>query len=253
MTERTRRKSDAGIGQKARGELDGDDRSRADPRGRDQGIGASLLFTYSSASIMARVKTLRFEAQSQLLTKVAQLADQCGWYSGALQAAGYRSFLAGQEFDRSFCEAGELEEHKRCQIEIMKKLIETPDGILLRRSDRESKIEADPCLRRLRRMELEDRINVEKRRSEMYAKLMGYRAEELSRHTDHNFELARENYASYFGSILANVFRSVEFQPDAFRSAPEFPVISKPLNPDWDICWSRVEQNASLAATGTVG
>ena len=87
---------------------------------------------------MGEVKTLRFDTQVRALTELARLVDRSEAYSKALQAAGYKSFLAPDAFDRSFCEQGEFEEHRRCQIEAIKKGIETPDGVLLRRSDRES-------------------------------------------------------------------------------------------------------------------
>lgn len=191
---------------------------------------------------MSKVKTLTFTQQVQILRVLAQLADHADAYRSALIAAGYKSFLAWEEFERSFCDPDESDLHKRCLIERMKSHIETPDGVSPRYNEQ---LQHDPCFTRRAQMEIENRFLLEERRTEMHSSFIRYRTEELAYMSTSKNDSDVENYASQFGSILIDAFRPLGFDRDTFRSTTDFPVVSKSINPDWDICWSP-ESNRTL-------
>jgi len=200
---------------------------------------------------MRRVSKILHDHHARILGQVADLAENMSAYSKSLEDFGYRSFLAWGEFEAAFCEGNELRLHKRCLIDRTKRRVRTPDGLLRLRGESALPVESDPCIKRLSEMKRDNFVSVNERREKMHERFIAYRAEEVKnlatgRHNSRTTcETEYNSYEELYKSVLVDVFRPHGFLPDEFRSEAKFPVVSKHLTDDWDLCWSP-ESNRTL-------
>jgi hypothetical protein len=195
-------------------------------------------------------RSLAFSEQEKLLSACAELAENMHVYSACLQDYGYKSFLAWEEFEITFCEDAEIEEHMRCVVARAKRRIGSPDGLTSRGGAQKSQNGHCPCSDRLSRMERESRDYVEASRGLLLEKFLKYREYEarsvkFERYPEALMYDAFLEYRDLFELHLVDAFRSVGFRLDERRSSSGFLVISKPLADGWEICWSP-ESNRTL-------
>jgi hypothetical protein len=72
----------------------------------------------------------------------------------------------------------------------------------------------------------------------LYKAFTQYRTEELNIRSVPTTNRGHTDFGELFAEVIAKAFLLAGFRPDARRSKALFPVVSKPLNAEWDICWS---------------
>jgi hypothetical protein len=215
---------------------------------------------------------LSYGRQVDILSRLANLADRAEELSVQLQKAGFDSFVAYQSFLASFCEQTEKSGHQRYLIEVAKTEIGTPDrvsGFLAGRElgfrspllaamraerDRTNgvtfealtgpdiwKREIDPCARRMKRLEFSADPVVAERRRQMNLDRSRRREAEIAQHASErgqSFTFDSTGCSRFVAEVMESDLTPFEFAYDRRRSRRFFPVLSKPLTPSWDLCWS---------------
>jgi len=204
---------------------------------------------------------LSFQRQEQILSALAPLVDNAEAYACDLKKVGFKSFIAWAEHDLSFCECHEIEEHRTNLSQFAKRRISAPNGLLRKKDEPVNWQDADPCIKRYKHLVAEHPEIVQVRLSRLHSRFLQLREVEMLRVPQPSIEIiegeiASLGYASYFSSVLIEYFHALGFSEDRFRSRMGFPVISKPLTKNWDICWSpesnRTLQQAPMKRSGDV-
>lgn len=216
---------------------------------------------------------LPLDRQLKILSSVAQLAENGMSYSEDLATHGFSAFTPWQKFEASFCAPDECDIHRRYVVEVAKMFIGTPSGnpgylawsnpegyrsafIEQLRAQRdatngigfrdipESTLwcrEIDPCARRKMRLLFTDRQNFEQRRDGMLRQHMKYKKSEAKLHTTglgQNFGNGALDWARFQAAAFSTYLRPLGFEHDKMRSGTFFPVFSKKITPEWDLCFS---------------
>jgi hypothetical protein len=208
-----------------------------------------------------------FFEQVRILSGLIKLAEHQQAYAEALERKGFTSFQVWNTFVCSYCLDKELETHRVYLIEEAKTWIGSPDGFPLHIVGKErgykSPIlvamraardavngrpydeitgpdiwmrEIDPCLRRLKQLEFAQDPTALTRREQMYEEFREVRCEEVKPFRGNTAPAS--NYSPLAKELFCVRLAPYGFKFDAYRSRQFSPVVSKPLNDAWDLCWS---------------
>ena len=186
--------------------------------------------------------------QRSVLLELFNSVDNAEIYSEKLQRHGLSSFLAWSIFEEQCCanqvEVAQLLDFRASRA---REFFTCPDGLLGK-----ERIRALDDLR-----PWGDRFEQADSKELQLKKLLLERSAALATQRDLEFKLwlntnpmfvkMSATYAEYFSGVLLDVFDSEGFDYDGWRSSGGFPVVSKPLNSQWDICWS-AESRRTLCA-----
>jgi hypothetical protein len=219
---------------------------------------------------------LSFDKANALCRNFLPIGDKIWEHMGRLQEAGYAAWQPYHRFIESFAETPEeLATHRRCVCENAKERLAQPTPIriydedlkhvyfspflqqLRAERDRVNGVpveqlqtrypgesawrhHVDPCQRQLVRNEMADRKNVEARRKAMFEEQRRVIEREAERHASgvsphHSFD-EKGRYA-FFTAIMQRDAAPLGFHHDKSRSRWNYPVFSKEMNADWDLCW----------------
>jgi hypothetical protein len=234
-----------------------------------------------SQRALVALSTDRALAICQALLPIAETILENG---RQLKEVGFHAFEPVEAFIESFAETVEdVELHRRIQIELAKRLLGTPwpplpasrglnfkSGLLAdleaqrdfanglpvpeleRRYSREEaywRMHVDPCLRNMARFEVTNRPLYRERWNEVVSAMKRLFHRESAR-----FSSALSQSASFdpdgryalFKGVMHRDASASGFQFDTGRSRSRFPVFSKPVSEEWDLCWAIEEPNFFL-------
>jgi hypothetical protein len=198
-------------------------------------------------------------------------------YVDRLQRAGFSAFVPHHDFIQSFCSSEEESDiHKRCLIESAKNLLGRPwpwslsvgpaEKQLLYQSpfiqrlsqerDTENgfpvselpnrcpeqiwRIEIDPCQRRKAFNKINDRLAFDAR----WAAVQKEQRRRLESEAEHhatglasNYKFHMQQRYAFFTAVMKKDAAALGFEFDHLKSRSYFPVFSKPISEEWDICW----------------
>lgn len=223
---------------------------------------------------------MSFRQMDAICRRLSLLADQMDFFTESMTASGFQAFRPRQEYLASFCNSGdERALRKRCIAERAKQRLAAPLDMNAFGSEASSpwrspflqalreeqtkglsidsttndrglgemlRQEIDPCQRNLLRMQWQDRETWDAIFTSMHDAELQALADEATAHATglgrmpHTFD-AQGRYA-FFSAVMARDASPLGFQHDKRRSKPEYPVFTKPLTPDWDLCWSIEER-----------
>jgi hypothetical protein len=211
--------------------------------------------------------------QLEILSQIAQLAENGPAYQDDLIGQGFSAFLPCQTKSASFCENEEATIHARYDIEVAKIYIGTPSGIpghirrqspTAYRSDFIEKLrlqrdetngmsyqdiavsqhwrrELDPCMRRERQLfpyPARDRPTWLIDMLEARRRLRESEAEVHSSHLGDHFDDTPAGWEQFWLELLLVYVGPMGFTLDPKRSSPFLPVYSKQITPYWGLCFS---------------
>lgn len=219
---------------------------------------------------------LSFDEANRLCRQFLPIGDKIYEYMERLEDARFGAFRPYHKFVESFAETPEeLATHRLCVAEHARERLAQPTPIRIYDSDfkqlyfspflqqlREERDrvngipvqqlatrypgdsawrrEIDPCQRRLIRAEMTDREAINSRRTTMFEEQRQVLEREVKSHAtglsrQHPFD--REGRYAFFTTIMQRDAAALDFRYDKSRSRWDYPVFSKAMTADWDLCW----------------
>jgi hypothetical protein len=221
--------------------------------------------------------TLTFFQANELCKKLLPIGDAIWMYAEQLRTAGYSAFDAYSEFLESFGDRDEIELHRLCAVELAKLRLGQPwpmkfspddrkplySSSLLKqlqekrdaqngctRSEIDKKYpgiealwrrEIDPCHRNKTRFEISERSQYQLRWNACMERQRLMIEMETQAHSpvrDDQFEFEMEHRFAKSNEVMGRDSATLGFSYDRKKSREEFPVFSKQLTENWDLCWT---------------
>jgi hypothetical protein len=225
---------------------------------------------------------LTFDQANTICRNFLPIGEALFDYMDALRGAGFSAFAPLQEFTQSYCGfQSEIETHKRYLIESAKYLLGHPfpfpisdveeqqlyrsplleelsrerdegNGVPLsqltdRYPDEIWRLEVDPCQRRSARASVEDSLAYQARwRSAQEEQRRMFRTD-IARHASSVEEVGlsdKQRRYAFFSNIMNQNALPLGFELDSKRSRTTYPVFSKQVGANWDLCWTIEEPKA---------
>jgi hypothetical protein len=222
---------------------------------------------------------ISFDQANMLCHEFLPIGEALFDYMDALQRAGFSAFMPHNELVQSFCGAEEeCDIHRQCLIESAKCLLGRPFPFsvsqaeeqllyrspLIQRLSRERdfengvpvsllpsrypgqvfRIEVDPCRRRMAYSRINDKQAFDAR----WDAAQKDQSRRLESETAHHATDLGGDYAFYieqryafYTAVMKRDAAALGFEFDRLKSRSCFPVFSKPINEEWDICWALEE------------
>lgn len=221
---------------------------------------------------------LSFEQAAAVCREFVPIGDRAFDYMEQLQRVGFEAFLPFEAFIVSFAaNPGEVDLHRQCQMEMAKTLLGNPWPLMLvagrpeehfrspllqtlrAKRDEENGVpenqlgsrygggeawwrsQIDPCRRHIAYFEVNNREIYDAHWAEVVDAMKSQVQEEAERFasdlaTTHTFD-TNGRYA-LFTAVMERDAAALGFQYDRAKSHANFPVFSKAINPEWDLCWA---------------
>jgi hypothetical protein len=227
---------------------------------------------------------LSFEQANAICRSFVPVGDELFRYMARLREAGFEAFMPTHEFLESFAQSpDELDLHRRCLAEDAKERLGVPlirmsdeevkciyvSPFLQRLRDERDRVngvpvrqlsstypggqsvwrrEVDPCRRKMIQTEINRRAVYEKQWTAVCNKKRRRLEIEASRYAT---DLARTQtfdragrYA-FFSAVMERDSAGAGFRLDKRKSRPGYPIFSKAISDDWDLCWE-IEDSQSF-------
>ena len=228
----------------------------------------------------AKRPKLTFDVANAAFRTFVPVGDHVFEYTDALREAGFSAFGPYEKFDASFAaDEKELAVHRKCILETAKNRIARPWPMhfsvgelkqsyrspyvkkLTDERDKENGVqvtqmpdqygsesvwrkEYDPCIRRRQKFWIDEPEEHEKRWGKVHLAGREQLEREATRHTS---EFSREilfanlRRTKFYKTIMERDAAPRGFTLDKAKSKSDYPVFSKSIGADWDICWSLEE------------
>jgi hypothetical protein len=218
---------------------------------------------------------LTFQQANAICQSFLPAGERILEYGRALRELGFEAWVPYHEFIESFGNEREIEIHRRCLIEQAKLRLGVPWPFAVPPGQEETifsssflnflreardeangvpedkigqfypkegwRREIDPCQRNKVRFELNSPSDYE----EAWVQVLEHQRNRLVLESEiHSSELARaytfdrRGRYSLFTAAMEFYGKASGFHFDKSRSKPNFPLISKPITNEWDICWA---------------
>jgi hypothetical protein len=226
--------------------------------------------------------TLSFDQANRICREFLPIGEALFDYIHELQDAGFSAFRPLHEFTQSFCDAqSEIELHKQCLIEEAKCLLGRPFPFpiaeaeerylfrspllqeLSRLRDEENgvplpeltsrypeetwRLEIDPCRRRSALASVNERLAYQARWKAAQQEQRRQLETETARHAsnlDMSYTFDRRQRYAFFSAVMEQNVTALGFEFDARRARTHYPIFSKRVSADWDLCWALEESKA---------
>jgi hypothetical protein len=220
---------------------------------------------------------LSFAQANLLCRELVPIGDEAFNYMTGLVEAGFGAFLPWHKFVESFAETPEeLELHRRCIVENAKERLGQPTPIRIYDEDfkqlyfspflqqlREQRDqfndcparelynrfkgseswrqEFDPCQRRL----VQDGVNRKEAHKARFTAMLEAQRQALKDEAEnctsglgksHTFDNKGRYF--FFRAVMERDAAALGFRYDNARSRPNYPIFSKPMTDDWQLCWA---------------
>lgn len=223
-------------------------------------------------------RRLSFEQANAICRRFVPIGDNLFTYIERLKEANFSAFVPYHEFLDSFASCPEdLRVHRRYQIELAKLRLGRPHPMrrssatwrqvffspfiqhLREERDRANGVpetelsrrypwgeaawrrEIDPCERNKVYASVNDEEFYEARWNAMLEERRQRLVAEVPIHATglaKDYNLSKKGRYSFFTAAMKRDAAKLGFHYDAGKSYPDFPVFSKPINDDWDLCWA---------------
>jgi len=190
-------------------------------------------------------RTLTYERQVKILREVAEVADNSDLLANSLKHQGYISFQAWEEYEISFFNPDEMKDYLKSNLSVRKVMIRSPAS-LVHEIEKDDRPEFYMFNTRHHLVSVNDPIRIGQRREVLNAEFLQYREKERITFGVKPPKQDQMAYYDYFRESLIDNFGPLGFCLDKYRSKLKFPVLSKTLTPQWDLCWSTGAQPAAF-------
>jgi hypothetical protein len=220
--------------------------------------------------------TLTFVQADTVFRPLAQIAEHIDDYITYLTDHGFEAFRPGMAFVESFCNSREqLDVHQRCIVETAKIVLAIPRPMAATREEKSKffrseylnalaqerdrangvplselastfpadawRTEVDPCRANQVYQSIKQQQAFEVKEREARRQSFQLLALEATRHStsiDSTAIFDADTRFSVYGSVMSSAGKAVGFAHDQGKSYDEYPIFSKPLTPNWDLCWT---------------
>lgn len=229
---------------------------------------------------------LSFHQANTLCRKFVPIGEKVFQYMDQLEESGFAAFLPSSKFVDSFAEnPEELALHRQCIIETAKERLGQPtpiriydedfkqlyfspflqrlraerdrvNGVPVRElgarypGDSAWRHEVDPCQRRLVQTAATQRDALEARRNAMCEEETRAFEREVAHHASGlgkaRCAFDKRGRYGFFAAVMKRDAVRLGFVYDKSRSRANYPVFSKPMTGDWDLCWVLEESRPFL-------
>jgi len=225
---------------------------------------------------------LSFRQANTIFLEFLPIAEKIFSYMDRLKDAGFATWVPRSKFIESFAaNEEELRLHRKCVIEAAKNRLARPWPLSLKpddtrllfsspflhelkaKRDEENGVpedqlskrygggaawrcHEDPCQRRLVYAELNEKEEYERRWNAMLVEGRNCLKLEVAHHStglSTNYTFDKRGRYEFFVAVMKHAASPLGFHHDATKSYPDYPVFSKPINEDWDLCWALEEPN----------